>query len=165
MATGARNKFSDTMFGPEVFREQMCCTEERFLGLSGARVIVHPLPPSVRLCAAVFPVKLFVCIAFSDTTNKPNSNCRLHRYRSKKIFGGAKDFCPKSCHANFADRFWCGPVFTCFSANVGRHFCSDSHGCCRDIWGFCPDFQRFCPNFQQIKTFGGVHLRPRLLHQ
>jgi len=54
-------------------------------------------------------------------------------------FGGAKEYLPKfsqtrskSCRAAFADRF-CGVtskkmVFTCFSANFGRHFCPDFQG-------------------------------------
>jgi len=54
-----------------------------------------------------------------------------HRCRSKRIFGGAKDFCsnfPKLAQKVVMQIlptvFWCGlqkMVFTCFSANVGRH--------------------------------------------
>jgi len=87
----------------------------------------------------------------------------VHRCRSKQIFWGAKDFCPKSC-AIFAQKvvqflstvFWCDHekmVFTYFSAHVGRHFCPD-------FQGFCQNFQGFCPDFQQIKTFGGALAHP-----
>ena len=69
----------------------------------------------------------------------------VHRCRNKQIFGGAKDFCPnfpklaqKVVFQLLWTVFWCDlekMVFTCFSANVGRHF---------------------CPNFQQIKYFEGA---------
>ena len=73
-------------------------------------------------------------------SEKENSNfekaaecwiCKNHRCRSKRIFGGAKDFCstfPKLAQKvvmhTLPTVFWCGlqkMVFTCFSANGGRH--------------------------------------------
>jgi len=90
----------------------------------------------------------------------------LHKYRTRQFFGGGEFFsgfpqtCPKRICATFAPKFsptkimkiffWCGlqtEVFTCFSANVGSHFCPD-------FQRLCPDFQRFCLDFRQIKTFG-----------
>ena len=85
-------------------------------------------------------------------------NCCAQRCRSKQIFGGAKDFCP-----NFAKLvqkvvvqllptgFWCDlhkMVFTCFSANVGRHFCLDFQGFCQNFQRF---FQRGCAFFELLK--------------
>jgi len=89
--------------------------------------------------------------------------------------------CPKSCRANFADRFLVWPpknglhLLFCKrwapylkSNNVGRHFCSDFQRFCLDIWGFCPVFAQIFRYFAQIfnkSKLLGVCLHPRLLHQ
>jgi len=67
MASGSRSTFGAPMFGPEVFRKQMYCTEEStsdvtLLGLFGVSpqsfdarmVILRPgiVPPSLRPCLA-----------------------------------------------------------------------------------------------------------------
>ena len=104
--------------------------------------------------------------------------CRSHRWRSRQIFGGAKDFCP-----NFPKlvRKTFGPLFVqmfshedcCWddlkkksSCNFWRHFypyfhwvCDGFHSLCLDVRRFSPDFQGFCPNFHHIKILGmHVHL-------
>jgi len=88
---------------------------------------------------------------------------------ASKFLGDATDFCPnfpklaQNVVVEFCRPFLCCDlkkmVFTCFSANLGRHF-SKSNNVGRH---FCPNFQGYCPDFQHIKTFG-VRLRPRLLH-
>jgi len=100
-------------------------------------------------------MKRYLCPRCSSSERSGIHRSPTHKCRSKRIFGGAKHFCPKCCRANFADRFLVWPpkngpyLFFCKrwvpylkSNNVGRHF--------------CPDFQGFCPNFQQIKTIGGA---------
>jgi len=98
----------------------------------------------------------------------------------QRIFAQISETCPKSCRATFADRFCVRPpkmVFTCFSANLGRHFwkpknvgrhfclyfqifCSDFQGFCQNFQRLCQHFQGFCLDFQQIKTFGGAFAPP-----
>ena len=94
-----------------------------------------------------------------------------HRFRSRKIFGAAKDFCPifsklrrKVFCATFVHKFsptkiiktffgvTSEKVFMCFSANLGRHFLKSSNVGSH----FYAYFQGCCPDFQQITTFGGA---------
>jgi len=57
-------------------------------------------------------------------------------------------------------------VFTCFSANLGRHFSKSNnvgHYFCPHLQRFSSDFQGFFlnfPDFQRIKTFVGVFAPP-----
>jgi len=90
-----------------------------------------------------------------------------HRFRTRQIFGVAKDFCPnfpKLTRKVFCATFACifSPqsstraflvrppikVFMCFSANLGRRFLKTSN----IGHYFYPDFQGCCKDFQQIKT-------------
>ena len=85
----------------------------------------------------------------------------------QKIFPKFSQTCTKHCRATFADHFLARPpkmVFTCFSANVGRHFSKSTRlGAifCPDLKRFCPNLRRFCSifqgiysDFQQIKVLG-----------
>jgi len=89
-----------------------------------------------------------------------------HKCRSRKIFGRAKDCCPKS--PKLAESFvWLSPInflplrtlfwvwspkkgFMYFSASVGHH-CLKSNNV---GWHFCPDLQVFCPDFNKSKHLG-----------
>jgi len=70
---------------------------------------------------------------------------------SRQIFGGAKDYCPKSPKLArkktpknvISKKNLLGAI--CFkSKQVERHFCSPFLGICSDFHGFCEGFQRFC---------------------
>jgi len=59
-------------------------------------------------------------------------------------------------------------VFTCFSANVGRHFLKANNVAspfCPDFQGFWPDFQGLFPDIRQIKKLEVLFhpLHPRFL--
>jgi len=81
---------------------------------------------------------------------------------ASKFLGGAKNFCPNvpKPAQNIVVQllltvFWCDlqkMAFTCFSANVGRHFSKSNIGrhFCLDLKRFCPSFQIFCSIFQGI---------------
>jgi len=89
-----------------------------------------------------------------------------HRCRSKKLFGGGKNFCPnfpkhdQKVSSNFCGQFFGVTskkmAFICLPTNIARPFSPDLQGFCLDNWGFCWDFQGFCPNSQQIKIFWGT---------
>jgi len=92
----------------------------------------------------------------------------------QRIFDQIFPNLPKKISCKFCRPvLWCDlqkTVFTCFSANlgrhfsksnnVGRHFCSNFQGFCPNFQRFCPNFQGFCPDFQQIKTFWGTLAPP-----
>jgi len=92
------------------------------------------------------------------------------RCRSKQTFWAAKDFCPnfpklaQEVVVQLLPTVFCVTskkwFFTCFSANVGRHFFKSKkvgghfwpgfHRIGVGIWGFCSDFQGYLPRFSGI---------------
>jgi len=98
-----------------------------------------------------------------------------HRCRSRQIFRGAKDFCPKSPKLarktpkkiSSCDFGWL--FFK--SKHVGHHFCSGFQGFCdvfRDFDKISTDFARILRDFAGIFTKSkllGVRLHPRFLCQ
>ena len=100
----------------------------------------------------------------------------VHRFRSKKILGGAKDICPN--FPNLPVTF-CGSLPTEFLHKVRDHEnlflvrppkkglhvffwkCWVQFFEIKQRWAtFYPNFQRFCSNFRQIKPFGGGLVSP-----
>jgi len=91
-----------------------------------------------------------------------------HKFKSREIFGVAKDFCPnipklsrnvfcatftyKFSPTKIMKTFFGVTSFMRFSANLGRHFLKSS----KVGRHFQADFQECCPDFQQIKTFRGA---------
>jgi len=97
-----------------------------------------------------------------------------YRYRSRQIFGGAKEFCPNSPNlpeikSNIIDlqkKLFRSIRAPCFfkSKHVGRHFSSKFQRVCEGSQRFCPDFMGFARIFTKSK-FLVMRLHPRLLHQ
>jgi len=99
-----------------------------------------------------------------------------HRFRSRKILGVAKDFCPNSpkllqkvfC-ATFTYNFSPTEIMKTFfgvASKKGLHliFCKPWGPCFEVEQGWAPfsrGFSGMFPDFQQIKTFGGA-LEPHL---